>query len=352
MIVNVKKLVLPAGRLPTSPQEQRTFLDGYFDDLLASVKTVPDGWEIDLNWPTRADYYVDPNLEQGLKWWRAGTEIRDIPSQVYHSDHGLIALRDSWTLYSWSKWLTERHERGLATHNVVILHVDDHNDLMTPRLTSRDGIWRDTIFSEIFDLYEPNTVQLAILRGVIGVGSFISPIIHTVPYLQMRHLSQSAPADNIEDDYLLVRQTVADQLLDVIGRRPSIGIFHNGKLLEDKLQANIAGPYRLTHRLDYWLADLPVAPILLHIDMDYFNNRYNGNSDWSKQSSRHDPDFAQILRKIDDLFDALSEAQVVSRIENVTVALSPGFFPAELWEVSIAQIKMRLTEIGWAIANP
>jgi hypothetical protein len=155
---------------------------------------------------------------------------------------------------------------------------------MTPRLTSRDGIWRDTIFSEIFDLYEPNTVQLAILRGVIGVGSFISPIIHTVPYLQMRHLSQSAPADNIEDDYLLVRQTVADQLLDVIGRRPSIGIFHNGKLLEDKLQANIAGPYRLTHRLDYWLADLPVAPILLHIDMDYFNNRYNGNSDWSKQS--------------------------------------------------------------------
>jgi hypothetical protein len=64
------------------------------------------------------------------------------------------------------------------------------------------------------------------------------------------------------------------------------------------------------------------------------------------------PDFAQILRKIDDLFDALSEAQVVSRIENVTVALSPGFFPAELWEVSIAQIKMRLTEIGWAIANP
>ena len=351
MSVNVRQLVLPAGRLPTSPQERRACLDAYFDDILASVKAVPEGWEIDLNWPSMPDYYVDPHLDKGLTWWRAGTQIHDIYTQVCHSPEGQISLRDSWTLFSWSKWLVKRRERGLMTNDVVVLHVDDHNDLMTPRLTSQDGGWRDTIFFETFDLYDPNTVRLAILRGSVGVGSFMSPFIHTVPHLQLRHLSQTAPADKVQDA-LIMRQTVADVLLDIGGQRPSVGILQQKKSLDDSLQTDIVGPYRLTPRLDYWLADLPDAPVLLHIDMDYFNNRYNGDSDWSARRSSHDPGQPDIIRKIDDLFDAMIESKAVSRIEDVSVALSPGFFPAELWEASIARIQARLSAIGWTIALP
>ncbi len=31
-----------------------------------------------------------------------------------------------------------------------------------------------------------------------------------------------------------------------------------------------------------WSNDLGPGPILVHIDMDYFNNRYDGDSDWAK----------------------------------------------------------------------
>src|SRR5205823_4355086 len=123
------------------------------------------------------------------------------------------------------------------------------------------------------------------------------------------------------------------------GRRPSVGIVRQGENAGDASLTNIAGTYRLTSRLDYWLAELPDAPVLLHVDMDYFNNRYNGDSDWSERRSCHDPGLAEIVGRIDDLFDALSRYRVDSRIENVTVALSPGFFPAELWEESIARIQ-------------
>lgn len=86
--VNVRKLILPTGLLPDCPNERRSRLDAYFADLLASVRAVPEGWEIDLNWPSTADYYVDPCVEQGLAWWRAGTHITEIHRQVRnHAGH-------------------------------------------------------------------------------------------------------------------------------------------------------------------------------------------------------------------------------------------------------------------------
>jgi len=351
MSVNVRKLILPAGTLPENGQERRKCLDTYFDDLLASVTAVPEGWEIDLNWPSSADYYVDSRLEQGLAWWKTGTGITEIPRQVSHTPCGQLSLIDSWTLFSWSNWLAKRRMSGKATNEVVILHVDDHNDLMTPRLILHENHWRDPISDKVFDLYEPASVQSAILSGAIGVGSFMSPFIHTVSCVHLRHLSQTAPGEGTQD-FSLVPKSLADTILNIGGSRPAIGISRELDLpFNDRLRAN-AKNYRFTRQLDAWLGELPEAPVLLHIDMDYFNNRYNGDSDWAKREWTHDPTLPEIMLALDCIFKAINKSGVVSRIENVTVALSPGFFPAELWAPSVIQMQEHLAHLNWTIKTP
>ncbi len=351
MSVSVRKLILPADRLPNCPQERRARLDAYFDDLLASVRAVPEGWEIDLNWPSTADYYVDTSVEQGLAWWRAGTHITEIHRQVNHSPRGQLSLNDSWTLYSWSNWLVERRQSGRPTEEVVVLHIDDHTDLMTPRLTCSGNGWFNAISGEAFDLFDPESVRTAILTGAVGVGSFMSPFIHTVRRVHLRHLSQTAPNGGAQD-CALVAEPVADTLLNTKDSRPAIKIIRDEATAHHGLRSTSAGQYRYTRQLARWLGDLPEAPVLLHVDMDYFNNRYNGDSDWKSKSGRHDPSLPEVLLAIDELFKTINETGVAPRIENVTVALSPGFFPAELWAVSIGRMQEHLTRMGWEIMLP
>ena len=351
MSVNVGNLILPPGILPESAPERRAVLDAYFDDLLASVKAVPEGWEIDLNWPSSADYYVDPCIEEGLAWWQAGTGIADIHRQVSHTPRGQLSLIDSWTLFSWSHWLADRRMRGEATNRVVILHVDDHTDLMTPRLILDKDNWRDAISGKEFDLREPTSVRSAILNGAIGVGSFMAPFIHNIPFVHLRHLSQTAPDEALQD-FSLVPKHLADTILNIGASRPAVGI--NRDLIEaPKEQVSATTKhYRFTRQLDAWLGDLPDAPVLLHVDMDYFNNRYNGDSEWNARGQRHDPKSSEIMLAIDAVFKAINDSGVTSRIENVTVALSPGFFPAELWAGSIGRMQEQLASLGWPIRTP
>jgi len=343
MSVHVRKLVLPAGRLPDCPRERRARLDAYFDDVLASVRLVAEGWEIDLNWPSTLDYYVDPDVRQGLEWWRAGTTVSDIPFQLSDTARGQLALNDAWTLYAWSKWLAERRRSGTAIHQVVVLHIDDHDDLMTPRLIFRDNNWWDAISGERFDLFDPETVRSAILTGAIGVGSFMSPFIHTLQRVHLRHLCQTTGDNDGKDDGLVTKH-LPDTILAVDAYRPAIAV-------AAPLRPS-AGSYRITRHLDTWLDALPDAPVLLHVDMDYFNNRYNRDSDWMAREGRHDPTLPDIIQTMDAVFDAINESGIAARIENVTVALSPGFFPAVLWAASIGRMQAHLARLGWAITTP
>jgi hypothetical protein len=93
------------------------------------------------------------------------------------------------------------------------------------------------------------------------------------------------------------------------------------------------------------LDELPDVPTLLHIDLDYFNNRFNGDSDWELHSSRHDPTSHEIMSAIDLVFNTLAVRGIFDRIVDITVALSPGFFPAEFWSLAIERIYYHLDKL-------
>ena len=270
--------------------------------------------------------------------------------EVEPGPNGLISLNDSWTLYAWSHWIKRGQDDGKSLEKVVILHVDDHTDLMTPRLAMSVEDWRDSITGEVFDLTQPETVRSAVLSGAIGVGSFMSPFLHAVPRVEMRHLSKTTPTKSTQD-HLITTNSIEDTILHPGGFRPAVAL---SKLSSAEL--DLVDPdsptkrYRFTRHLRDWLAGIPDSPILLHIDMDYFNNRFDGDSDWEESASRHDPPLLSVLKSIDELFAAIDASGVSEQIEDVSVGISPRFFPAEMWRPCVEKLNDRLAPLGFGIS--
>jgi hypothetical protein len=88
----------------------------------------------------------------------------------------------------------------------------------------------------------------------------------------------------------------------------------------------------------------------VHIDLDFFNNRYNWNSDWHEQPDRHDPSTERILDRIGDVVEALLPLR--SRIVDIAIGISPGFFPAEFWQPAYDELIRELAGGRKYVDNP
>lgn len=339
---------LPQSRLPEDQELRREFLEGYFGDLIPTSIPGPEGWQVDLHWPDDESFFVDPLLRRHLDWWRVGTPFSGIREQVVGTDTGQLSLDDAWTLFGWSRWLHARHARGCPPSDVAIIHVDDHRDMMSPRIGWDGAMWRDLLSGEPFSVHDPSSVRAAILNGAVGIGSFFAPFLQELPSVIVRHLCQSAALAEDGRESTLCRQTVLDTVLQPGHLRPAVAVIpddsHAGAV-----GGVMCGTYRFSRSLEWCLSGLPECPVLLHIDMDYFNNRYDRDSDWRERPGRHDPCTRAILESVDELFAALHDHRVVDRIENVTVALSPGFFPSEFWPAGIERVEHHLAKMGFRL---
>ncbi len=326
-------LFVPADRLPVSAHDRHAALREYFCDKDATAELADGAWRLTLNWPGDLDRHVDPNLLLGLEWWDSQLSPEGMSLSHRRSGKILTALYDTWTLQSWSEWLA----RG-AADNVVVLHVDDHRDLAPPRLILDDhGFW-DAITSDRFEITRPDQVRSAIESGAVGMGSFLTPFLHAFPKTEVRHLGQ-APKITGTTDYAMRMTFEEDCLLHPGSQRPSIELTANG-------QGVGPGVYRATSSLDDWLRDLAGRPCLLHIDMDYFNNRYDGDSAWQARIDRLDPSLDDILLRIVELTEALKGALRPCQLEDVVIAYSPGFFPAEFWAASDSLLRQGLEALN------
>lgn len=179
-----------------------------------------------------------------------------------------------------------------------------------------------------------DTVRNALLSGAIGMGSFMTPFLHAVPRSEVRHLCQPPKAVGTADfDIRLTTQL--DTLLEPGMARPAVE-------LSPASQGVGPGRYRVTSSVTHWLEGMRPGPALLHIDMDYFNNRYDGDSAWAEFVPRFDPALDEIVAKIDELVTAVSQPGLPCQIEDVVIAYSPGFFPAEFWSVTDARLRAGL----------
>lgn len=215
-------IVIPHQSLPENEQARTACLRHYFTEHMVSIAPVHEGWSLTLNWPTTADYYVDPRLTEGLYWWSKGSSVEDIPSARRLKRQWQISLNDSWTLLSWSRWLARCSDRGDLPSEIVLLHVDDHDDLMSPRLWLEQGNWIDAISRQSVDLLQPESISAAISSGAIGIGSFIVPLLYQIPKVHVRHLCSTKYSSSRKGKYCLQLTTFADNLLDTAMMRPAV----------------------------------------------------------------------------------------------------------------------------------
>lgn len=322
---------LPLDSLPASASARHAALREYFCDKDASATLSGGEWELTLAWPGGHDRHVDPRLDEGLEWWGEGVARSTMALAHRRAGSALRALYDTWTLHSWSRLLASW---GSPPERLVVLHVDDHFDLAPPRLIVDNAGWRDAITGARVDLSAPDSVRDAILSGAIGMGSFLTPLLHIVPNAEVRHLRQP-PKTTATTDYRFIPGTVPDTLLHPGHPRPTIQ-------LEEHPGPAGPGRYRVTADVGDWLEGLGDGPVLLHLDLDYFNNRYDGDSDWQERPDPHDPPLSSVHERVDKIAEALHRKGVKQRLEDVVIAFSPGFFPGEHWSAVDAGLQSAL----------
>ncbi|MGI8624793.1 MAG: hypothetical protein ACR2NB_15235 [Solirubrobacteraceae bacterium] len=323
--------------LPADPDDRRAFLDGYFPRRLAEATARDDGrWDLSVRPFDEAEMHVDPRLDDGLRWWDPALALPDVPAAVRGTGASQLSLEDAWTGVAFSHWLAER-----PAEQMTILHVDDHTDLMGPLLTRRvAGGWTDLLTAAHVDLQRPATVAAAVASGAIGVASFFTPFIFEVAQGEIRHLRASPGGAEGTDLMRLVPRDRPDELLAPGAVRPAVELATAGDAPFD------GWSYRVTSDPCAWLAELAAGPLLLHVDFDYFCNRFNGDSDWHEHTHANDVGEDEVERRVDRLVAALEAAGVAGAVESVCGALSPGFFPAEYWAATVQRLRGGLASLG------
>jgi hypothetical protein len=85
--------------------------------------------------------------------------------------------------------------------------------------------------------------------------------------------------------------------------------------------------------------------ILLHFDMDYFNNRYNASSDWMHMSG-FDPNLELQFQHIECIVKNLRKILEKNSLVYVLIGLSPSFYPVEFWHDALGYLTYSLLKIG------
>lgn len=327
------RLRVPSTLLPEDRRARHARLRDYFCDKDATAVRADGEWELELAWPDGVDRHVDVQIARHLGEWN-GANLSTMATARWRSGRVMTTFYDTWSLLGWSEWAART--RPASNTRITILHLDDHRDLMSPRLAIDDEGLIDMITGHPFAVLDPASVRSACDSGAVGMGSFLTPFLLAFPSCDVRHLCQPPKVDGTADWYF-VSATEKDDLLRPGSDRPAVAL--------EPFRPGSGGSYRATDDLKDWLADIGDGPILLHIDMDYFNNRYDGDGDWVDRRRKLDPSLEEILAHVDEVTAAMRAAAIVDRIEDAAVAFSPGFFPAEFWKPTEARLRAGLIEL-------
>lgn len=319
-------------------------------------------------------YALDDRLPHTLRALLPGRRVDDLPGLCARTDRALLAFDDSWTAAGWSAWWSGARASNRAI-DVVVLHADDHKDVTSPFLTPDGDDWIDLLTGRAMSLRDPRSVADAVVSGAIGIGSFIAPWLHTWRRMELRHLRAGGPPT--ERAMLAPSYARVDESVEMW--RPTITMRSVGRALDEDdeqdesdvaslrsdassgrdarspsaprrvsaaVSATVAAGesvYIGTDDLAAWTADIPTdAAVLLHIDLDYFNDRHGGG----RPSSDRDPTEFESLIRVREICTALAVRGLAARIEHTAICCSPGFCPSERWEALLWHLRDGLTRIG------
>jgi len=283
---------------------------------------LPEDGAFRLLGPDLSYHRVDPHLVGAL----TNLDQRLTPADIgrYRDSRQFFDLccEDSWTGFFIAKQLRdcERPEADL-----VIVHLDDHTDMMSTLLECSGEVLRDPSTGKIFDPAASEDWESAIESGAINIGNFLTPLYFMKPRVHVRHLRNAASAEHRMFDvhraccsypqvpgkeFAAISRTTGDS-------RESSGTYVSGSSAGEVLDS------------------MPEGRVFVHIDLDYFVNDFNGASrgdDYLPAATLMN----EAQWKMTDFFSSLSQMPSVDRW---IVATSPGFCSGYHWKSLLAQLE-------------
>jgi hypothetical protein len=274
--------------------------------------------------PEMSYHQADPYLQKRLDEMLLGRgEILSYTSRTERID---ICFEDSWTGY----FIAELFENRRPADSLTIIHLDDHTDLMATLLCVSDDGLVDPTNGSMFDPRCSNSWRSAIQSGAINIGNYMTPLYYSGSYVQIRHVNNGS-----EDSYFrwILRQSCQYHLI------PERQFATIAKL--NSPSPGVVGSYCAASSPKTVLRKKTSDWTIVHIDLDYFINDFNGAS----RGATYTPDPAlreNATGKLERFFDALANADV--KVERWIIATSPGFCSAFHWEWLLSQIEQRIHE--------
>ncbi|MEY2420003.1 MAG: hypothetical protein QOI95_70 [Acidimicrobiaceae bacterium] len=308
--------------VPADPDERQHLLD-------TSLASETVGWwhEHDGRWQIRVEefeaweYFVDPGVRAAAATLDTNLTAATLRHWRRRIGRCHLSMNDAWTLPAWCESLA-----GLQDDRpIVILHADDHDDLMPPRLRPANEGWLDLFTNQPVALDVESTTA-AIRSSAIGMGSFLVPLLHDQRVVELRHLR--ARPHRYPDAGWLARTTTPEPLVSSSWR---IAVEPSDRPTDLRFR-------RLVDPAE-WVADLQGAIVLVHIDLDYLANRYDADSNWAEREDLFDPTDDEVTHLLDDLWSALD--QIEDQVIGTAIGISPGFFPADHWPTALTSIEHR-----------
>jgi len=234
-----------------------------------------------------------------------------------------LALDHCYALTQWSRWYAEHSPD--REQSILLVHFDAHDDLGSPSIVpiAELGQFRSLIDLSVMSISDVRSVNHFIHRGFIGIGSFILPLLHTLPNTQFIHvIPQGNEATWVRRQKEMVldmeERAYGDYMaMSLTTRRP----MHGEKGNRHSVQTN---DLSFLQTIDHY------GSVFLDIDLDYFCNVYDSN-----QPIGIEPSPKVIKQRMDDVIAALHDSSILKNVEVLTLALSPDFFPSSLWSLAL-----------------
>lgn len=278
----------------------------------------------------RSDFTYCENFIDELSAFKISLE--DVNKFCCIKNATCLCISESWIPYALFYFLKKYK---LSSRKISILHIDSHADLMSPFISYENGIFYNMLNNKTIDFKNEKSIYDTINTGAITIGSILTTIVFNISKINILHLKQ----DVNEEFYQIEKQCILD---DFIGNHNRIAVRYT------PVQEYIGkGSYLVTSQWDSIINALSIEDTcILHIDMDYFNNRYNASTDWENNKFSHDPPLAQQLLIMDEVCDNIKFINEYTKIACILVGISPSFYPIEFWKKGLSYLFFKLQRIN------
>jgi hypothetical protein len=295
--------------------------------LVRSVRFeyLPGDAALRLLGPDMSYHDVDPHLAAALKQIRSDLTPADVLSYHQSRRWADIYFEDSWTGY----FIARHFEARGKPDEFVLIHLDDHTDMMATLMYRANRGLIEPTTGATFDPWSSGHWEGAIQTGAVNIANYLTPFYYGGIRFHVRHVNNGPK----ESSYIACASRCCEPA-------PTLEF---ADLARNADPARSCGTYAAGPDPHDVLNAMPRASVLVHVDLDYFINDFNGASRGS--SYVPGPDLrAQALLKMDRLFDALRGCGAV--VERWLIATSPGFCSGYHWPWLLGEIEQRVEASG------